>query len=55
MHQKWGDNVMKACPSIQWSLDGVCAWGHRMVSADEITDLWPPTTTRRVRSFPKLI
>ena len=20
MHQKWGDNVMKACPSIQWAL-----------------------------------
>ena len=20
MHQKWGYNVMKACPSIQWSL-----------------------------------
>ena len=20
MHQKWGDNVMKAYPSIQWSL-----------------------------------
>ena len=22
-HQKWGDNVMKACPSKQWSLDNV--------------------------------
>ena len=20
MHQKWGNNVTKACPSIQWSL-----------------------------------
>ena len=19
-HQKWGDNVLKACPSIQWPL-----------------------------------
>ena len=21
MHQKWGDNLSKVCPSIQWSLD----------------------------------
>ena len=20
MHQKWGDNLLKVCPSIQWSL-----------------------------------
>ena len=21
MHNKWGDNVLKACPSMQWALN----------------------------------
>ena len=24
MHQKWGDNLLKVCPSIQWSLS-ICS------------------------------
>ena len=52
-HQKWGDNVLKACPSLQWSL--VPTWHaqtrHQLFSTKMLQDIFfSKSSSQRISS-----